>query len=82
MTTTITLTPAYGRDYKSAKAAKEDLLSGKDFLINDITHPFCGKYCSVRDLVKEGVDIAYIRYKGNRNLTSVKLRSIKGLNNE
>ena len=24
------VTPAYGRDYKSAKAAKEDFLAGKD----------------------------------------------------
>lgn len=82
MTTTIVLTPAYGRDYKSAKAAKEDLLNGKDFAVSDIAHPFCGRNCSVRDLVKDGIDIVYIRYKGYRCLTSVKLRSIEGLNNE
>ena len=28
----ITAVPAYGRDYKSAKAVREDWASGKDFL--------------------------------------------------
>jgi deoxyxylulose-5-phosphate synthase len=32
MTTFLTVIPAYGRDYKSAKAAKEDWHSGKDFI--------------------------------------------------
>ena len=40
------LTPAYGRDYKSAHAARADLLAGMDFVL-----PFAlgGQYCSVRD---------------------------------
>jgi len=33
----MTLQPAYGRDYKSAKAVKEDWAAGKDFLITDQT---------------------------------------------
>lgn len=32
MTTYLTVTPAYGRDYKSLKAAKEDWQDGKDFV--------------------------------------------------
>lgn len=32
MTTWLTVTPAYGRDYKSLKAAKEDWLADKDFI--------------------------------------------------
>ena len=32
-----TLTPAYGRDYKSGKAAIQDYKDGKDFILNDIT---------------------------------------------
>lgn len=31
-----TLTPAYGRDYHSAKAAREAFNSGKDFILNDL----------------------------------------------
>jgi hypothetical protein len=48
-----TLTPAYGRDYKSKAAVFEDLNAGKDFIFNDITSPWDGKYCSIRDF-KEG----------------------------
>lgn len=29
-----TLTPAYGRDYKSGKEAEADLRAGKDFIYN------------------------------------------------
>lgn len=31
----MTLTPAYGRDYNSAKAAIADFEAGKDFIAND-----------------------------------------------
>ena len=37
------LTPAYGRDYKTAKAAKADWLADKDFIIASMFHPFSGK---------------------------------------
>ena len=40
----ITLTPAYGRDYKSAKEALADWSNGKDFIINAIGHQYDGKY--------------------------------------
>jgi hypothetical protein len=30
----VTLTPAYGRDYKSKKAALADIEAGKDFILN------------------------------------------------
>jgi hypothetical protein len=36
--------PAYGRDYKSAKAVREDWKAGKDFLIQDIVeHGYINK---------------------------------------
>lgn len=37
MTTYLSAVPAYGRDYKSAKAVREDWDAGKDFLIQDRT---------------------------------------------
>jgi len=39
----ITLTPAYGRDYKSKTAVLEDWNAGKDFIINDFSSPWDGK---------------------------------------
>lgn len=40
----LTLVPAFGRDYKSAKAVKADWDAGKDFLIAQYLHPYDGKY--------------------------------------
>ena len=39
----MTLIPAYGRDYKTAVAARADWEAGKDFIIADISNPWDGK---------------------------------------
>lgn len=39
-----TLVPAYGRDYRTAKAVREDWNDGKDFLIFDMSSPDDGRY--------------------------------------
>ena len=57
----ITLTPAYGRDYKSAKAVKADWDNNKDFIIADIFHPDSGRYANKADLRGECVKIRYQR---------------------
>lgn len=54
-----TLTPAYGKDYKSKAEALADLALGKDFKVIDIVNP-SGTYCSIRDL-KPGEEVK-IRY--------------------
>ena len=56
-----TLTPAYGRDYKSTKEAKADYFAGKDFILNDVSSPYHGKYCSCRDFVGEQITLRYHR---------------------
>ena len=64
-----TLTPAYGRDYKSAKAAKADLLSGqKDFVLN--TPMGCGNV-SLSDLAPGST--FQIRYNSLRSVAVVKI---------
>lgn len=63
-----TLTPAYGRDYKSRKAAVKDFLEGKDFILNDITDRYDGKPCNLEDLKKVKVHQVKLRFN---NLTSV-----------
>lgn len=45
----ITVTPAYGRDYQSGKAALAAWKDGQDFLLRDITSRWDGKPCSCRD---------------------------------
>jgi len=58
----MTLTPAYGRDYKSAKAAKADFHAGKDFIIADFFHPYDGKPCNKEQLGSGDYPVR-IRYK-------------------
>jgi hypothetical protein len=53
-----TLTPAYGRDYSTGKAAIADFLAGKDFSLASIFHG--SGYVSVRDFVAG--DRVSIRY--------------------
>lgn len=45
----LTVVPAYGRDYKSAKAVREDYAAGKDFRINDMSSPYDGAYVNSGD---------------------------------
>ena len=61
-----TVIPAYGRDYKSAKAAKQDWIDGKDFIICDMSHPYDGKPCSIRDGLK-----VFIRFDKDQKITTV-----------
>lgn len=57
----LTLIPAYGRDYKSTKAVKQDWEANKDFQIADISSKWNGSYTSIKDNHKE----VKIRYKRN-----------------
>jgi hypothetical protein len=57
----ITVTPAYGRDYKTAKAAKADWKAGKDFIINAFGHPYDGKPISIRDKTGDKINIRFCR---------------------
>ena len=60
-----TVIPAYGRDYKSAAAAKKDWQDGKDFIIADLFDPYDGKPCSIRD----GLTVT-IRYNKLQKITT------------
>jgi hypothetical protein len=64
----MTLTPAYGRDYKSKKAVLADWEAGKDFIIADITSRWDGKPANKSDLAGETV---MLRYDGLRKITGV-----------
>lgn len=66
----MTLTPAYGRDYKSAEAAVKDFYAGKDFYANDL---IAGSgHCSVSDFEK-GSEIT-IRYDKLKKAVSIKVQ--------
>ncbi len=57
-----TLVPAYGRDYKSKKAAFDDFEAGKDFIIADITSRWDGKLANIESFKRMGVSEVFIRF--------------------
>jgi len=57
----MTLTPAYGRDYKNKRDVLTDYNAGKDFVIQHIMSPFGGKYANKQDLATHGEPVK-IRY--------------------
>ena len=68
----MTLTPAYGRDYKNAKAVKADFEAGKDFIIADFFSPYDGKPANKQDLLDQKQ--VTIRYNKLRNLVVIKIK--------
>jgi hypothetical protein len=63
-----TVTPAYGREYKSAKAARADWDSGKDFILQAFGHPYDGKPINKHDAEAAGYDILLLAYRKNANV--------------
>ena len=62
----ITLTPAYGRDYRSKKDVLKDFNDNKDFIINDLFGPlkqWDSKPVNKPQLMKHGIRQVNIRYK-------------------
>ena len=46
----VTLTPAYGRDYKNKQDVINDFNNDLDFIINDFSSPWDGKSANKNDL--------------------------------
>lgn len=65
MSTYIEVTPAYGRDYTTAKAAKQDWKDGKDFR-DTVT----GSYVNIEDAKRLDLKVS-IRFAKNMKVTSV-----------
>lgn len=72
----VILIPNRGRDYLSAGRVLEHLKEGRDFLIQDIGHPWCGKPCNLPDLKRAGVMHARIRYDRLRKFTLINISEI------
>lgn len=67
----VILTPAYGRDYKSADAAREAFLACKDWILNDPSSRWDGKPCSKNDF-QAGQTIR-LRYNKLRSVIRIEL---------
>lgn len=64
----LTLTPAYGRDYKSKAAALADWNANKDFIIADASNRWAGKPINKSQAVGSGY-YTWIRYDRLRKIT-------------
>lgn len=69
----MTLTPAYGRDYKSRKAVEVDFFADRDFIIADMTHPYEGKPVNRSQLAEEGLAQVNVRYAQLRKIAVLKV---------
>ena len=67
----LTLTPAYGRDYRSKKAVQTDWDANKDFTICDMSCPDDGRYANKTDLASAGYEEVNIRYKRLANVAVI-----------
>lgn len=65
----MTLLPAFGRDYTTAKAAKADFLANKDFIVADFFNPYDGKPVNREQLTGQTVTL---RFHSKRKTTTVK----------
>ena len=65
----LTLSPAYGRDYKSKAEVQKDWDAGKDFVIETMMHPDCGRPMN-KEQVSDSEAIS-IRYKGMTQIMNV-----------
>ena len=63
----LTLTPAYGLDYKSRKAVKADWGANKDFVIATLGYP---TYINKQDADRDGVKVM-IRYNNLTKITNI-----------
>lgn len=70
----ITVTPAYGRDYSSQKAAREAWQSGKDFIIADIQNPWSGKPINLQDARSAGIETVNVRYAKLRKVLPITVK--------
>jgi hypothetical protein len=68
----MTLSPAMGREYKSATAVRADQAAGKDFIVQTMG-PDCGRYINLEDAQAGGLREVYIRYACMTKICVVKV---------
>lgn len=72
---TITLTPRYGRDYKSRAEVEQAFNENKDFTVSDMSSQWDGLAANRPDLLAAGIKTARIRYLRNTRVTNVEVKA-------
>jgi len=69
-----TVSPAYGRDYTSGKAAKAAWEAGDDFILQDYQSPWDGKPINLESAKEAGFTEVNIRFKKMAGVCVVKVK--------
>jgi hypothetical protein len=69
----ITISPAYGRDYTSKAKALADWDANKDFVIQDIRLSGYVSKSQVPDLIRDGISKIMLRYNNMHMVVLLKL---------
>ena len=72
----ITLIPAYGRDYRSARAVKKALQSQIDFRVQDVSSKWDGMVGNLLNINTEGYEEVKVRYSKLRKVTIFKTKDL------
>jgi len=70
----MTLTPAYGRDYKNKKTVIDDWNANKDFILCDMFHKYDGKPINLADAKQAGIKEVMIRYSRLTKIIVIKIK--------
>jgi hypothetical protein len=70
----LTLTPAYGRDYKSKGEVIEALHEGVEFIINEVGHRYNNKPCQIKELPDGTIKV---RWNSLRNVGRINPKDYK-----
>ena len=74
---TLTIIPAYGRDYKSKSAIEKALKNQVDFRVMDVSSKWDGMVGNLRDLKNEGHKDVKVRYSNNRKICIVTFNELE-----
>ena len=69
----ITISPAYGRDYRSKKEAESAFQENQDFIVESVMSGYAGSYCNLADLKAGRIKSVEIRYAKKAKVTIVNL---------
>ena len=72
----ITLIPAYGRDYRSARAVKKALQNQIDFRVQDVSSKWDGMVGNLLNIKTEGYEEVKVRYSKLRKVTIFKTKDL------
>ena len=73
---TLTMVPAYGRDYNSKRAVEKALKNHADFRVQDVGSKWDGMVGNLLNIKTEGYEEVKVRYSKLRKVTIFKTKDL------